>query len=239
MHIKFSILIPALTLCALSTYYIYSAPEDSQQVESVDAVQIGTTTITSQPLTVVVPDETESQTEILPQDEIAEDEPLPALGIEIIVPEEPEELENSEDAILDELTPALPDQDVELAIPDEFVDEPADQTDTTATTTSTAQPLDSDIYDLAGSYMSDMGIPVEIAFIDGFYHISLQGMSDSHHTVTERTAPSGNTLDLEITLSSLPLTVYLTRSEEGVLTIAAYLSGGSAPMLSTTATRAG
>ncbi len=250
MKIKFSILIPAITLCALSGYYIYSAPQEIGQALAAESSQITTTTaITSQPLVTTSSEEPEPQTEPLP-----ETDPLPQLGVEIIVPEELEEQEESDELEilevpdstdqqqdnldnldyledlenLDELIPALPNQDAEVTLPLE---------DSSSESSSNSQPLDSDIYQLAGSYMSDMGVAVDIAFSDGFYFISLQGMSDSHSSITELTPPSGNTLDLAITLSNLPLTVYLSRDEAGVLSIAAYLSGGAAPMLSATATK--
>lgn len=237
MTIKWSILLPALVLISLSGYYIATQPEGTTiSATGITPVAVSTTVE-------VQVDEPELQIETQPEpiqptqeveEEVPADEtPIPEAPEPDVQEEEKPPLEEESALVEEEPAPEPEEPDPQLDEPDTQEEEPTPQE-----TASAPQPLDSDIYSLSGSYLSDQGVTVDIQFTDGFYRISLQGMSDSHHTITELSPPSGNTLDLSITLTNLPFTVTLSRSEDGTLSIAAYMAGSTAPMLSATATKA-
>lgn len=230
MGIKWSILIPAVVLISLSGYYVATQPEEA----TISATLIAPVEVSAEEIPVDEPTP-EIEIEDAPILQVEVVEPLPEEE-EVPIQEEPlleEEEPLEEEEVLDE--EELPQEEEEEEAPTDEAEEPLEEEP--PVTTTVHQSLSADIYDLAGSYMSDQGVAVEIAFADGYYTISLQGMSDRHSSITELSPPSGNTLDLQIALTSMPIVISLSRSEDGTLTIAAYMSGGAAPILSATATR--
>lgn len=250
--VRWSILVPTLVLTALSSYYALSQPA-AEAVELPDAIPLVVPETETAPLVTQTPtpdpevDTPQLGSVVIVTDEVILEETAPEPEAE---PEVEPEVEPSidlesldldalestiEEVLGDEMTALLESQFSQTegdAAPLEDAESALGQA-----SVSTAQPLASDIYNLAGAYTSDMGISVNILFVDGFYTMTFQGITDRHHTITEVTPPSGNTLHLSVTLTNLPITMDLVRDEAGLFTITAYMAGSTTPILSTTATK--
>lgn len=229
MQIKWSILIPAVVLVSLSSYYV--ATSEPQPLE--------VSVLSESPS---LPQQVEQEEPIPPVQEVPEVAPPVA---EAVAPVEDETVEEPEDVVIEipieEPQEPAPPIEAPLEEPEIPAEEPADAVEQEIppeeeAEATPAQPLESDLYQLVGEYTSDQGVPVVIQFVDGFYQITLQGLTDSHHTIEDRTEAGSDTTALFITFASLPITMNLERAPDGTLFVTVYMLDNPEPFMVATAT---
>lgn len=237
MQIKWSILIPAVVLVSLSGYYVTTSETQPQEVS---VLSESPPQLQELALEEVIPPVQEEPEVAPPQtEEVEAVEETEEVVIEVPeeAPEEPEEL-IEEPIEVEEPGAPLEEELEEPELPEEEPEDPVEQEIPLEEEVEAipAQPLDSDLYHLVGEYTSDQGVPVVIQFVDGFYQITLQGLTDSHHTIEDRTEAGSDTTALFITCASLPITIDLERAADGTLSVTVYMLDNPEPFMVATAT---